>query len=241
MNRIAFLALAGALTLTACDSTDPEPDPIPLNVQTAADVEADLAIGFGPQGPVGRDLFTLFDLDTGQIVLSSNETDAATRAADSTGTAWDIGFRTTTIIVNSGISGPGSVEAQLLTETFASVTEAPAAGYLADGDNTCPAVQTPVGPAPGVPYAICTGSDNGWYNYNQPTNLVSPIPGRTIVLQTSEGNFAKIRILSYYQGNPVAPVTTPGDPNADASRYYTFEYVVQPDGSRGFETTVPDA
>ena len=58
---------------------------------------------------------------------------------------------------------------------------------------------------------------------------MTPIAGRTIALTTGDGDYAKLRILSYYRGNPATPG---GD-----SRYYTFEYVVQPDGSRDFETT----
>ena len=235
MSRLSLLALTGALVLSACDSTGPESEPTPLNVQTATDVEADPTSGRDPNtgAPLANNLFTLFDLDTGEIVLSSSETDAAVRAADSTGTAWDLGFRGTTIIVNGGTSGPGAGTAQVLTEAFADVIEAPATGYAADGANpNCPAVETPGGTFPGAPYAICTGSDNGWYNYSSATNLIVPVAGRTIVLTTGDGDYAKVRILSYYQGNPATP-----DPQTDASRYYTFEYVVQPDGSRGFETT----
>ena len=61
---------------------------------------------------------------------------------------------------------------------------------------------------------------------------ITPIAGRTIVLTTGEGGYAKVRILSYYRGNPATPS---GD-----SRYYTFEYVVQPDGSRDFQATTLD-
>ncbi|MEM0961938.1 MAG: HmuY family protein [Bacteroidota bacterium] len=230
MNRIALLALAGVLTLSACDSTEVEPVPIPA--QTADDIEADPATSFGPQGPVGNGLFTLFDLDTGQVVLSSSETDATARAADSTGTAWDIGFRATTIIFNNGISGPGSVRAQFLPTTpFAELTMAPADGYLADGENTCPAVQTPGGTFPGAPLVVCGGSDNGWYNYNPAANVVTPIPGNTIVFQTSEGDYGKLRVLSYYRGNPATPTEN------DTARYYTLEYVIQDDGTRDFQTT----
>ncbi|MEL7170114.1 MAG: HmuY family protein, partial [Bacteroidota bacterium] len=200
----------------------------------ATDVEADPTTGRDPNSgrPISNDLFTLFDLDAGQIVLSSSQTDAATRAADSASTAWDIGFKGTTLIFNGGASGPGQGSAQLLTQTFDAVTEAPATGYATDGSNTCPAVETPGGTFPGAPNAICTGSDNGWYNYNAQQNLIAPLAGRTIVLTTGDGNYAKVRILSYYQGNPTTP-----DPNTDASRYYAFEYIVQPDGSRDFETT----
>ena len=45
-------------------------------------------------------------------LCGADEVDAAVRAADSTGTAWDLGFRGTTIIVNGGTSGPGAGTAQ---------------------------------------------------------------------------------------------------------------------------------
>ena len=236
MNRIALVALAGALTLTACDSTEPEPVFADLEVETASDIEADPTTGRDPQtgAPIANGLYTLYDLDAGEVVLSSNETDPAVRAADSTSTAWDFGLRGTTFIFNGGTSGPGQGAAQLVTETFDAVAEAPADGYAADGENTdCPSVTIPgtTQTRPGAPFAVCTGSDNGWYNYNPAQNLISPIPGRTIVLKTGDGNYAKIRILSYYQGNP-----NPPNPNAPG-RYYTFEYVVQPDGTRDFTRT----
>ena len=234
MTRLSLFALTGVLLLSACDSTEPD-EVVDLEAQVAADVEADPTTGRDPNtgAPLANNLFTLYDLDAGEIVLSSSETDAATRAADSTGTAWDIGFRGTTVIFNGGTSGPGQGSAQLLTEAFDAVTEAPADGFFADGANpNCPAVETPGGTFPGTPYALCTGSDNGWDNYAPSQNLIAPIPGRTIVLTTGDGDYAKVRILSYYRGNPATP-----DPMADASRYYTFEYVVQPDGSRDFLST----
>ncbi len=238
MTRLTLFALAGALALTACDSS--EPDRIEdLDVQTAADVKADPNTGRDPNTgqAISNNLFTLYDLDAGQVVLSSDETDRAVRQRDSVSTVWDVGFRGTTIIVNGGASGPGGGAAQVLKQTFASVASAPASGYVADGANTtCPAIETPNGSVPGSTNAICTGSDNGWYNYSPAQNLVSPIPGRTIVLRTGDGDYAKVRILSYYEGAPSAPV-----PTTDEDRYYTFEYVLQPDGSRGFATTRPDA
>lgn len=239
MPRIAFAVLIGALTLTACDTNGVDVDPVPLNVQTATDVIADPNTGRDPNTgqPISNNRFTLYDLDAGAIVLSSDEADAAIRARDSASTAWDIGFRGTTIIVNGGTSGPGEGSAQLVTEAFVDVTDAPASGYIVDGSNTtCPTVETPGGTVPGSTLAICTGSDNGWYNYSPQQNLISPLAGRTIVLTTGEGDYAKVRILSYYQGNPATP-----DPNVDASRYYSFEYIVQPDGSRDFQETTPDA
>ncbi|MAK01773.1 MAG: hypothetical protein CMC17_04480, partial [Flavobacteriaceae bacterium] len=41
--------------------------------------------------------------------------------------------------------------------------------------------------------------------------------------RTRDGKFAKVEILSYYLGAPENP-----DAFADQSRYYTFNYVYQP-------------
>lgn len=202
----------------------------------AENVPADPAAGRDPMtgAAISNNSYTLYDLEENAIVLSSAETDSAVRQRDSTGSAWDIGFKGTSIILNGGTSGPGEAAAQLLAQVFDSVTEAPETGYIADGQNkNCPPIQSRFGTVPGATLAICTGSDNGWYNYNSNSSLIIPIPGRTIVLQTASGNYAKIRILSYYKDNP-----NPPDASAP-SRYYTFEYILQPDGSRNLETTIP--
>ena len=227
--RFLMLAVPAALFLAACDSSgDDGNGPPPLSVQLATDLEADPAVGRDSTTgqPISNGLFTLFDLENGSMLLSSSQTDSAIRHRDSASTTWDIGFRGTTLILNGGTSGPGSGAAQILKEAFADVKEAPESGYVADGDNECPTIDTPIGPMPGEPYAICTGSDNGWYTYNTQSNTILPTAGRTIVLKTGDGNYAKVRILSYYKGNPPAP--TPSSP----SRYYTFEYVVRTGASR---------
>ena len=134
---------------------------------------------------------------------------------DSASTAWDIALQGTTIYVNGGSSGPGQGAAQVLTGTFEEITEAPAAGYAADSEGGL---------------AIPTGSGNGWYNYNPANQTVTPIPGRVLVVRAADGqSYAKIRILSYYRGAP-AEITSESE-----SRYYTFEYVLQADGSRSFD------
>lgn len=65
--------------------------------------------------------------------------------------------------------------------------------------------------------AIAGGSGAGWYNYNPQTHAVTPIPGRTLVVRTADGRYAKVRILSYYKD-------APEDVEGAESRYYTFEY-----------------
>lgn len=122
--------------------------------------------------------------------------------SDSTSATWDIGFSATNVIANAAHGGG----IQIVTGAFEEVTEAPADGYVA---------------APA----------ESWYNYaGEPTHLITPVPGRTLVVRTPGGQYAKVRIVSYYRGAPAEP-----DGTEDEARYYTFEYVVQPDGSRSFE------
>lgn len=151
--------------------------------------------------------FTLFRLSDSSIVST----------ADSNSTKWDIGFAGTTIITNSGVRGPGNGGAIVLTQTdFASLKEAPESGYQIEESLT--------------KLAIPTGSDNGWYHYDPQTYIVSAIPGVVIVIRTADGKYAKLQIISYWKGNPENI-----DPFTHLSRYYTFRYVYQPNGSRKFE------
>jgi len=237
-SSIFHLSILGfLLTLGACDSSPNEPEPTPLETQLVEDIIADPVISRDPETgrSISNNLYSLYDLDANELILSSSMTDKNQRITDSTGTEWDIGFRGTTIIFNGGISGSGDASAQILAQPFDEVTEAPSDGYITDGNNsTCPPIQTPAGPKPGSTLAICTGSGNGWYNYNSDTGLIAPTPGRTIALKTATGNYASLRFLSYYKGNP-----NPPDPN-QPSRHYTFEYIVQPDGSRDLQNTTAD-
>lgn len=225
---LAGLAIIASFSLTAVSCTNTTNADEPLEVVTVTDLAADPTVitGDGPPASTGR--FTLYSLRDNKVVLPSSEADPSVRQRDSASTAWDIGFRGTTIIINGGASGPGAAQAQVLAAGFDEVLSAPEQGYATDGSNTCPGVQTPGGTFPGAPYAICTGSDNSWYTYNGALNLITPIAGRTLVIRTAkDGSYAKVRILGYYKGNPPAP-----DPIVHESRYYTFEFVHQPDGSR---------
>ena len=71
--------------------------------------------------------------------------------------------------------------------------------------------------------AVLPGSGNGWYVYNPQAYLITPIPGKILVVKTNNGHYAKLEILSYYKD-------APSSPNAmqDPSRYYTFNYVYNP-------------
>ena len=228
MTRLLAFATLFALTLTACDTVEPEP--VDLTVRTAADVAADPATRDPNTGQVrGTDRYTLFSLRTGEVVVGYDDAERA----DSASTLWDIGFRGTEVIVNGGASGPGSAAAVVVAQPFAEVTDAvgPNVVYREDGSATCPLVQTPVGPVPGRSLAVCTGSGNGWYTYTPfPTGggYILPTPGRTLLVRLADGSgYAKVRFLSYYRGNPAPSAITP----ASEDRYYTFEFVTNDQGS----------
>lgn len=202
----AFALLALVLVVSGCDSNDPDDEtPVDLEVTRFDDLPADPFTGVGPDGrPVGTGRYTFFSLRDNQQVPVS----------DSASADWDIAFRGTDVLVNGGTSGPGNGAAQVLDGIFEDLAEAPEAGWAVDGAQ-----------GPAVPL----GSGNGWYNYNPATMIVSPIPGRILLLRTADGLYAKMRIVSYYRGAPDPPTAQ------SEARYFTLEYVLQPDGTRRFQ------
>lgn len=212
VRPLFFLLAAGlVLSLSACDDGNPvEPEPIELDVQTVENLAADPATRIGPRGPEGTGKYTFFSLRDNEVVLSY----AASSRADSASTAWDIALQGTTLRVNGGVSGPGEGAAYVAEAALEEVAEVEASQFQTDTDGAL---------------AIPTGSGNGWYNYNaNGNNLIRPIPGRTLVVRTADGDgYAKIRIVSYYEGAPDDPAAS----NAEG-RHYTFDYVYQPDGTR---------
>jgi len=157
----------------------------------------------GGQGQPTSGPFTKFDFETGQVTNSDTE--------------WDIAFRGTTIAVNGGTE-TGTTDEPLRTSdagitivngTFADITEVSTdTDFEQDNQDG---------------FAIPTGSGNGWYNYDFVTNILSPIPGKIILVKTTDDKYAKIEILSYYQDAP-----SDIDPFQDEPRYYTFRYAYNP-------------
>ena len=208
--KFGFAILLPALMIATACSKDEDPAPeapkLTLTKQKAADLDGNVAKTAN---------FRFYDLKTGQFV--------AVDAADSATNKWDIAFNATTIIFNSGVSGPGNASAQIVQGTFNEIYEAPVNGYKQDIAGN---------------FAIPTGSDNGWYHYtflDNPQHAMLPIPGKINVMRMTDGKYAKLEILSYYKGNP--DTSTPEFANLmtrPAERYYTINYVVQMNGTRKF-------
>jgi hypothetical protein len=206
-RSIITILIAGSLAtfFTACKKDEVKPA---LTATTYTNLAADPPSGgYNPTNgqPIGvTKKYTLFSFKTGAIVSN----------ADSASAKWDMGFNGTNIIINSGTSGPGTAAAIIKNAIFDEVVEAPADGFAQDNKNAAPAS-----------YAIPRGSNNGWYSYNQSTNIVTPIAGKVLIIKTADGKYAKMEILSYYENAPAAPTSSTKD------RFYTFRYLYQPDGT----------
>ena len=193
-----FILSLVLITFYNCDDDDP------VLLDTVSTTVEDLhAPQEGGQGQPISGLFAKFDFESGLQTESDSE--------------WDVAFRGTSIIVNGGTSLGSADEPERTGD---------AGVYIFDGTMTeMTAVETSLiiqDSADG--YAITSGSGNGWYTYTgAPTYLISPTPGKILVFRTRDGKYAKMEILSYYLGAPENP-----DAFSDPSRYYTFNYVYQP-------------
>ncbi len=127
-------------------------------------------------------------------------------------TDWDIAFRATDIIINGGVSSgltdeptrTGIGAAYLAIETFADLETVDTSLLEQDSVN-----------------GFVLGN---WDTYTgDPFHLIVPTPGRILVIKTHDGKYAKMEILSYYKDAPVEP-----DAWVDEERYYTFDFVYQP-------------
>ena len=190
------------LCLFACKKKDDAAAPVPTPVVS------------GSQTIIVKNLKANAD-KKGHFTLYSFKNDTAIALIDSNTTKWDVGFNATTIILNGGTSGPGGTTAQMQTGLYDDMAAAPETGYTSD-DNTK------------AYHAIPTGSGNGWYNYDGNTHVISSIPGRVIVVKTTDSRYVKMEILSYYKNMPANPV------NTDSARFYSFRYLYQVSGSRTF-------
>jgi hypothetical protein len=203
--------LAAVVLFQSCTKDETSLPQVTLVEKIVKDVPADTIVGLSPIGqPVGSGKFTFYSFESNAVVPNS----------DSASTKWDIGVRGTTIITNGGTSGPGNGGAFIYVGTFDDLATVPA-------DSTFK-----VDAAPN--FAITSGSNRGWYLYTPQTNLVTPLPGRVLVIRTATGKYAKIEILNYYKGGTTPAATDPDDVKIFTQRYYTFKFAYQADGTTNF-------
>jgi hypothetical protein len=224
MKKMIFGLIATvAIAFSACEENNPVVSNGPglrdysvsVNgkIVTVKNLDADTILGFSIFGqPFGSGKFTFFSLVNNSRVISS----------DSATANWDIAFRGSRILVNNGTSGPGNGGGFVFVEGFDGVNSVPADSTFRIDNNTTST------------YAISNPSGSSWYNYDGQSTLLTPTPGRTLIIKTANGNYAKLEILNYYRGGATPSSTASNDVKAYDSRYYTFRYTYQPDGTTNF-------
>lgn len=199
-----FSLIFAVLFIAGCDNDDPAP--VALEVQSITNFEAPGDVfDFTTQPPtlLQANEYQYFDFSSGMEVTVND--------------AWDIGIKGTTIITNGGVNGSAGVQATTIAAIFDNLTEVPtAATFAADTNETL---------------AINKNTDftDRWYSYNQ--GVITPVPGKVILLRDTENNYVKLEIQCYYRDCPTNPV--PGQNNG----IFTFRYIYQPDGTGNFDFT----
>ncbi len=209
MKTIKFLTLLAIfIGFSSCSNDDDDTPLLLIESESVTNLFAPQVGGIDQMGnPVPiSGEFTKFDLSTGMETTSTTE--------------WDIAFRGTSIIINGGVSfgttdeaeRTGNAAAYIATGTLASVVSVNTELLEQDSVNG---------------YVL-----SNWYTYaGPPTHLISPTAGKILVIRTHDGKYAKVEILSYYKDAPDSP-----DAFVDEERYYTFNYVYQPnEGVTTFE------
>lgn len=215
MNRsiIFAFALLSSLFFIACEKEENASGPnSTLTSNLVKDLVADTIVGLANGQPVGVGKYTFYSLENNAIVPSS----------DSNSTKWDIAFRGTSILTNAGTSGPGAGGAFVYTGTYDELkTVSPDSVFRKDS-------------APSS-FAIPSGSNKGWYVYDPVNNLITPIPGRVLVIKTAKGNYAKIEIINYYKGGTTPAPSVSDDIKLKTQRFYTFRFAHQANGTASFQ------
>jgi hypothetical protein len=211
ISRIIGSAMLALVVFQACKKNEAPVVLSTLTEKTVSGIPADTIVGMVNGQPVGVGKFTFYSIETGSVISN----------ADSNSKKWDIGLRGTTIITNAGTSGPGSGGAFIFKGTFDELKTIPA-------DSTFRVDNAPSS------YAITLGSNRGWYVLDFVTSLLTPIPGRVLVIKTANGKFAKVEILNYYKGGVTPPANATDAEKSSKQRFYTFRFAYQSNGSKTF-------
>ncbi|RZF59708.1 HmuY family protein [Sphingobacterium corticibacterium] len=119
---------------------------------------------------------------------------------------------------NPGYGGPATSAVVQLDKAYNLVNDAPSDGDFEQSDVN----------------KIGWASDqyaNGWFFYSLDTHIMIPIKNRTYAIQLPDGKYAKLELITAYQGNP-PEVTNLNWP----APYFSFRYYVQQDGSKNLRT-----
>ncbi len=184
-----FLAVVAVIVISSLRRPD-----VPM---FRPDPPAERPIGSG----LAHDTVTIDARDPDRWVLFDVRRRTVVSAGDDD---WDLAVKRFHIVVNGGPGFAGNAEGMAVEAPWEAVLEAPETGYERTEGTLA---RDPRHPA-----------FDHWYDYSFLSHLLEP-RDRTYLLRTSEGSYAKLRILSYY-----CPDAAPG--------CLTLELAVRGDGSR---------
>lgn len=156
------------------------------------------------------------DLDTlggGRVVAVPVTIPAS--AAD-TSITWDLAFRGTEVLLNSGPSGPGAAVGTFVDVPFEEVERVDPSDltFRRDGESACPGGSArAVCAEPGSPFSPYLPDGNGGITTDE---------SRTLILRIGDARgYAKVRFVSYDSVDPAAP---------ESGGTVTIEFLVNPYG-----------
>ena len=198
-TKLVLSMLTITVIFTACDKETLAPvDSVITATITELDAQASVTMNPPPSPPTITGEYTKFSFSEGSVVEGDD---------------WDVAFRSTSIIVNGGVSSDTS---QLNRTANASV-------YLIDGTmDDITTVDTSLLQQDGVTSTAIIDDfgqmQMGWCVYDHMTNIISPIAGKVLVFRTHDNKYAKVEILNFYDSEMSNPF----------GGFYTFNYVYQP-------------
>ncbi|MEI7587919.1 MAG: HmuY family protein [Chitinophagia bacterium] len=213
LTQITIVLLFTIGLFSCTKSTTTSVTPTASVTTTYKDLMADTVLGIDPNSgmPYSAGNYTYYSIEKNAIIPKT----------DSASNKWDLAFMSTRILTNGGTSGGALGGAFIYTGLFDDLKTI-ATDSVFKTDN-----------AP-VSYAITTGSGKGWYIYDGMNNLITPTPGRILVIRTASGKYAKLEILSYYKGGVTLLPTATDAEKLTKQRYYTFRFTFQPNGTKIF-------
>ncbi|MGF1547815.1 MAG: HmuY family protein [Thiotrichales bacterium] len=183
--------------------------------------------GFGAKPEDPKNKFTYLSLATGTVVPLSD-------AEAAISTAWDLAFKRTSIKLNGGVSGPGTVkgavadaqakfyEADGVTPNTSVFLNATAAQELAALEAVTADSGLTYQSDRDVPNIKSDGSSTSWWAYNAQTHTVSANPNNWYIVRGAAGDsYAKLNVTEI----------------AQADRAVTLTLHIQAPGETGFATT----
>ena len=204
MKKTCLSLVAFTLAVVGCKDDEPEPPKV-LKAQVIKNFVAPSDVykydrTTGRRTLIQKHEYQYFDFSKGKKVTKKD--------------AWDIGIKGTTIITNGGINGKAGVQATTVAAIFDELKEVPANATFSTDTKEALAINKN------------SNFKNRWYSYA--AGIITPVPGRVILLKDTESKYVKLEIKCYYKDCPQKP--TPGKDNS----IYTFRFVHQPDGSKKF-------